>query len=97
MNMTEDKKPDAADHAFALVEQVNRFAKLAPTMAAWQQDRASLTEEQVSAARAIVSGGTELRKSLWSLEIVAETIIKAHDDAQTKRLDAFFEVPLEGV
>jgi hypothetical protein len=44
-----------------------------------------------------VSGGTELRKSLWALETVAETIVKAHDDAQEKRLDAFFETTIEGV
>jgi hypothetical protein len=95
--MTEDKQPDAADYAFALVEQANRFAKIAPTMAAWEHDKHELSVEHVAAARAIVSGGSELRKVLWALETVAETIVKAHDDAQGKRLDAFFEVPIEGV
>jgi hypothetical protein len=97
MNMTEDRQPDAADHAFELVEQVNRLAKIAPTMSDWEHDKKTPSEEQVSAARAIVSGGTEFRKALWALETVAESIIKAHDDAQAKRLDAFFEVPIEGV
>jgi hypothetical protein len=97
MSMTEDKQPDATDHAFALVEHVNKFAKIAPTMAAWEHDRSALAEHHVSAARAIVSGGTELRKVLWALETVAESIVKAHDDAQEKRLDAFFETTIEGV
>jgi hypothetical protein len=97
MNMTEDKQPDAADHAFELVEQVNRLAKIAPTVADWEHDKDALSEQHVSAARAIISGGPELRKALWALETVAETIVKAHDDAQEKRLDAFFEDPIEGV
>jgi len=95
--MNEDKQPDAADHAFALVEQVNRLAKIAPTMAAWENDRDAPSSEQLSAARAVVSGGPELRRALWALETTAETIIKAHDDVQGKRLDAFFEDPIEGV
>ena len=94
--MNEDKQPDAADHAFALVEQVNRLAKIAPTMAAWENDRNAPSGEQLSAARAVVSGGPGLRRALWALETTAETIIKAHDDAQGKRLDAFFEDPIEG-
>jgi hypothetical protein len=97
MNMTEERQPDATDHAFALVEQVNRLAKIAPTMADWEHGKDTPSGEQLSAARAIVSGGTELRKSLWALETVAETIVKAHDDAQEKRLDAFFETLIEGV
>jgi hypothetical protein len=97
MNMTEERQPDATDHAFALVEQVNRLAKIAPTMADWEHGKDTPSGEQLSAARAIVSGGTELRKSLWALETVAETIVKVHDDAQEKRLDAFFETTIEGV
>jgi hypothetical protein len=97
MGINEDKQPDAADHAFALVEQANRLAKLAPTLSNWEHDKNVPAEEQVSAARAVVSGGPELRKALWALETVAESTIKSHDDAQKKRLDAFFEVPLEGV
>lgn len=94
--MTEDKNPDATDHAFAMVEQANRFAKIAPTMADWEYDKGTPSGEQLSAARAIVSGGTELRKALWALEMVAESVVKSHGDAQEKRLDAFFEVPIEG-
>jgi hypothetical protein len=97
MNMTEERQPDATDHAFALVEQVNRLAKIAPTMADWEHGKDTPSGEQLSAARAIVSGGNELRKSLWALETVAESIVKAHDDAQEKRLDAFFETTIEGV
>jgi hypothetical protein len=95
--LNEDRKPDATDHAFALIEQVNRLAKIAPTMSAWEHDKDTLREEHVSAARAVVSGGTELRKALWALELVAETIVKTHNDAQGKRLDAFFEDPVAGL
>ena len=94
--MQDEKQPDATDHAFALVEQVNRFAKIAPTMGEWENHKGTPDRDQVSAARAVIAGGTELRKSLWALETVAEGVIKAHDDAQEKRLDAFFEVPIEG-
>jgi hypothetical protein len=95
--MEEDRKLYATDHAFALVEQVNRFAKIAPTMGEWENHKGTPDRDQVSAARAVIAGGTELRKSLWALETVAEGVIKAHDDAQEKRLDAFFEVPIEGL
>jgi hypothetical protein len=95
--MLEQRNLDAADYAFALVEHANRFAKIAPTMAAWENGKGKPTEEQVSAARATISGGTELRKALWALETVAETIITDHSDAREQRLDAFFEVPIEGM
>ena len=95
--MSEDKQPDATDHAFALVEQVNRLAKIAPTVADWEHDKDALGEQHVSAARAIISGGPELRRALWALETTAESIIEVHDDAQGKRLDAFFEDPIAGV
>lgn len=95
--MEENRRLYATDHAFALVEQVNKFAKIAPTMGEWENDKGIPDRDQVSAARAIVAGGAELRKSLWALETVAETVIKAHDDAQKKRLDAFFQDPIEGV
>lgn len=95
--MEEDRQLYATDHAFALVEQVNRFAKIAPTMGEWENGKGVPDRDQVSAARAIISGGAELRKSMWALETVAEGVIKAHDDAQKKRLDAFFEDPIEGL
>ena len=95
--MEEDRELYATDHAFALVEQVNRFAKIAPTMGEWENHKGTPDRDQVSAARAVVAGGAELRKALWALETVAEGVIKAHNDAQTKRLDAFFEDPIEGV
>jgi hypothetical protein len=95
--MTDDKQPDANDYAFALIEHVNRFAKITPTMAEWQNGVDAPTEEQVSAARAIIRGGKELRESLWALETLSETVVKSFDDAQEKRLDAFFEDPIEGV
>jgi hypothetical protein len=95
--MIDDKYQSAADHAFALVEQANRFAKLASTMSAWEHAKEEPTEGQITAARAVLHGGTELRKSLWAVETVAETIVKAYDDAQEKRLDGFFEDAIEGL
>lgn len=94
--MEKDRQLYATDYAFALVEQVNKFAKIAPTMGEWENARGVPDRDQVSAARAIISGGVELRKSMWALETVAEGVIKAHDDAQEKRLDAFFQDPIEG-
>jgi hypothetical protein len=89
--MTDDKQPTASDQAFALLEQANKFIKIAPTVNDWEHDKADPTEEQISAARAILSSASALRRSLWALENVSEEIVKTHDAAQLARMDHFFK------
>jgi hypothetical protein len=88
--MTDDKKPRPTDNAYALLEQAHKFMKIAPTIDAWEDSETDHTEEEVSSARAILAGATELRRVLWGLENAADEIIRRHNVAQDGRMEHFF-------
>lgn len=88
---TEDKKPTLLDHVDDIRAQFDKINKLAPYLEAWERAGfTSVEDEQIKAARAILSAGLRMRESLYKVERSANSAMEAYEELTAKRQRNFF-------